>query len=252
MARLSSKGASIASLYELDTNLEQVISDLGLANMSEGGKEEVRDKLHQVMGRGYEALLMSQKLNPDSRLQIKNIAAKLESIGHNLQEAEHNLRGSETGLQEAHRIEISLKVREMLAANPEIGSKAHGFLSNFFSQLRTVASACLVAANDLRSIKGDAGQRALNWYTDFTRVLVGIARQNGIRPTVATDRDTGEPQGRFLDIATGFERLLLPSMRSPTKTARAKRLSRALARLRNGPRGKLTKKKQGQIRYRGG
>lgn len=239
----------MASLYELDTNFEQVISDLGLAKMPAGELKEIRGKLNEVMGRGYEAPMMSPKLNPDSRLQIKNIAAKLESIGHNLQEAEHNLRGSETGIQQAHRTEIALKVKKMLAANPKIGSKADEFLRGFCGQLHTVASACLVAATDLRLVKGKDGRRALNWYTDFTRILVGIARQNGIRPTVATDRDNHEPQGRFLDITAGFEQLLLPSMRSPNKIARAKRLYRALVELREESRKKLTKNKQGQNRY---
>ncbi len=238
MARLSRTGSSGGSLYELDTNLEQVVSDVGLASMTADEKQGIRGKLEQVMGRGYDELEMSQKLNPDNRLQIKNITATLKKMSRHLQEAEQNLRGCETGFRQAHHIEISLKVREMLAANPRIGSEANEFLSDFCSQLSQVAHACLVAATALISTKGKAGRRALNWYTDFTRVLVSIAKQNGIRPTVTIDRDTGEAQGRFLAIATGFERLLLPSMRSPSNTARAKRLSRALAELSKGPRTK--------------
>jgi len=252
MARLSHKGVSIASLYELDTNLEKVVSDLGLAKMSTSEMEEIRCKLQIVMGRGYGKLEMSQKLNPDNKRQTKNITATLAVIARHLQEAEQNLRGAETGDQQAHHTEVSLKVIEMLTANPEIRIGAHEYLSDFCARLSTVAHACLVAAKDLGSTKGKAGRKAIGWYNDFTLLLASIAKQNGIRPTVTIDRETGEAQGRFLDITTGFEQLLLQSMRSPSKTARAKRLSRSLAELSKRPRGKSPKKKQGQNRRRGG
>ena len=252
MARLTWKGASIGSLYELDTNLEQVVSDLGLAKMSAEERKEIRGKLGEVIGRGYAEIELSPKLNPDNKLQIKNITATLEATARHLQEAAQNLRGSETGFQQAHQLAISLKIREMLVANPEIESKADEFLSNFCGQLSTVAHACFVAAKELKSTKGNAGRRALDWYNDFARVLVPIAKQNGIRPTVTIHRGTGEAQGRFLDIATGFERLLMPSMRSPSKTARAKRLSRALAGVSKGPRAKSSKNRKGQNRHHGG
>jgi hypothetical protein len=173
-------------------------------------------------------------------------------MARRLQEAEQNLRGSETGLRQAHHIEVALKVRAMLAANPEIGSEADEFLSEFCNRLSTVAHACSVAAKDLRSIKGKAGRRALSWYTDFTRVLVSIAKQNGIRPTITIDRGTRKAVGRFLTVATGFERLLPREFRSPSNAARAKRLSRALAVLKKGPTAKLSKNNQGQNRHRGG
>jgi hypothetical protein len=252
MARLPRKGAAIASLYELDINLEQVVSDLGLANMTPAEKQDIRSRLEEVMGRGYDEFEMSQKLNPDNKRNTKNITTTLAAIARQLHEAEQYLRGLETGFRQSHHMEISQKVREMLAANPEVGSKAGEFLSDFCNQLSTVASACLVAAKDLRTIKGKAGRKALNWYNDFTGFLVLIAKQNGIRPTVTIDRVTGEAQGRFLDIAAGFELLLLPNMRSPTNTARAKRLSRALAELSKGPSANSSDNKQGQNRHRRG
>src|ERR1019366_2576099 len=107
---------------------------------------------------------MSKKLNPDNKRETKNLTAALAATGRNLKEAEKILRGSKTGLQQAHHIEMSLKIIEMLAANPEIRIGAHEYLSDFCSRLRAVADACLVAAKDIGSIKGKAGRKALDWY----------------------------------------------------------------------------------------
>ncbi len=236
MARLARTGASAASLYEFETNPEEVISDLGLANMSADAKREIRGALEKVMGRGYDEVEMSQKLNPGSERTTKGITANLAAMARHLQDVEKTLRGAETGLRESHDTAVALKVRALLAANPEIGGHADEFLRDFCDRMSTVAHACLAAAKDLRSTKGKEGRKALDWYNDFTRVLVAIAKQNGIRPTVTINRDTSEPEGRFLGLATAFETLLSPSMRSPSDMARAKRLSRALAALNNRPR----------------
>ena len=100
--------------------------------------------------------------------------------------------------------------------------------------MNAVSQACLVAATDLKSMKGKAGQKPIDWYDDFTCVLAFIAERNNIRPTIVTDRTTGKPKGRFLDLAGVFERLLYPAMRSPSLGARAKRLSRSLRRIKKG------------------
>jgi hypothetical protein len=234
LARLTQTGSGICSLYELEITFDQVLMDLGLASMATDERERIRGELEIVMERGLGEISGSRKLNPEGRLQSQDIAASLRSIAHHLQAAGRPLRGRQTGLQQASHILVANKARESLAMNPEIGDSADAYLSDFCNQLDTVSHACTVAATALKSTKGSAGRKALDWFDDFTAVLVSIAKQNGIRPTIATDRSTGVAQGRFLDLAKGFERLLWPEMRSPSRAALAKRLSRALAELRKG------------------
>jgi hypothetical protein len=232
MSRMSQTGSTIASLYEIETTFDEVVADLGLAPMSAEVEETVRSGLGVVIGRGLDEFAASPTLNPHGKLKVEDITT-LGAIARNLQAAEQSLRGCETGLQTAHNIEVAKKVRAILAVNPEIGDlvKADKFLSDCCDRLKTISHACLVAAQDLRSTKGKAGRKQLDWFDDFTAILMSIAEQNGIRPTIITDRKAHKVQGRFLDLAGGFERLLWPTMRSKTRTALAKRLSRALSRL---------------------
>ena len=251
MPRLSRTGSSGASLYEMETTLEKVVADLGLAPLSAEEESRIRDRLAVVIGRGIDENAASPKLNSHGKIQVKDILATLGAIARNLQAAEQNLRGCETGLQSAHNIEVVTKVREILARNPELGDlvKADKFLSDCCDRLKTISHACLVAAKDLGSTKGKAGRKRLDWLDDFRAVLMSVADQNGIRPTIITDRETGEVKGRFLDLAVGFEQLLWPTMRSPTRTALAKRFSRTLNDYTSG-KGSHRPKNQGQNRPR--
>jgi hypothetical protein len=60
---------------------------------------------------------------------------------------------------------------------------------------------------------------------------VEICKQNKIEPTVGIDGITGEPVGGLSVLASAFERLLLPKMRSRTASAMVKRLQRSLERI---------------------
>jgi hypothetical protein len=236
LARLPQTGSSVCSLYELEITFDQVLVNLGFASMATDEKERIRGKLRIVMGRGLNDISGSRKLNSEGKLQSEDITASLKSIAHHLQAASRPLRGRESGLQQANYIVVANKAREILAMNPEIGESADAYLSDFCNRLDTVSHACLVAATALKSTKGKKGRKTLDWFDDFTAVLVSVAERHGIRPTITTHRSTGVAQGRFLHLAEGFERLLWPDMRSPTRGALAKRLSRALARLRKGRR----------------
>ena len=98
--------------------------------------------------------------------------------------------------------------------------------------MNAVTQACLVAASDLKSMKAKAGRKSIDWYDDFTRILIFIAELNNISTTIVTDRVTGKPKGPFLELGAAFERLLYPPMRSPSRGALAKRLSRSLRRVK--------------------
>jgi hypothetical protein len=227
-------GSSIASLYEMETNFEQVISDLTLASMTSDDEARIRGELAEVIGRGLDWIQLSKKLNPSGKLQTKSIVTSLKAVARALQEIDPTLRGLETGFRQIHEIEVATRIREVLRKNPELTTKADEFLSDFCGRANTISQACLVAAKHVQSTKHKRGNKPIDWYDDFTRVLVFIAGRNNIRTTIVTDRVTGKPKGRFFELAAAFEKLLYPAMRSPTRGALAKRVSRSLTRIKEG------------------
>jgi hypothetical protein len=234
MAQVVLKGSSCASLYEYETSLARVVSDFGLRPLSLGEEAEIRRKLGEVIGRGLDRIAVTKKLNPEGKLHTKTIAGILRAIARDLQSHETVLRGRQTGLRQSHEIEVANRIREVLSKNPEIRIDADEFLSDFCDRTSTISHACLIATRHIELNKAEVGKRAIDWFDDFTRVLVVIAERNCLRPTIENDRDTGKPKGHFFELAAGFERLLYPQMRSPSPSALAKRLSRSLARLKHG------------------
>jgi hypothetical protein len=234
VARVGRTGSSVASLYEIETNFEHVVSDLALAPMSSDDEARIRGKLAEVIGRGLDWIQLSKKLNPHSKLQTKSVVTTLKAVARALQEVDPTLRGLETGLRAAHEIDAAIRIREVLRKNPELATKADEFLGDFCGRANTISQACLVAAKLAQSTKHKRGNKPIDWHDDFTRVLVFIAGRNNIRTTIATDRVTGKPRGRFFELAAAFEQLLYPAMRSPTRGALAKRLSRSLRRIKKG------------------
>jgi len=124
-------------------------------------------------------------------------------------------------------------VAQVLASDPNIADvgAAHAYLRDFCERAGNIASACRAAASTLQSHKGKGGKSRYDWYDEFTAVLVGICRQNKIEPTVGTDRISGEPFGELPAVASAFERLLLPKMRSRKPSSMVKRLQRSLKRI---------------------
>jgi hypothetical protein len=234
MAQVVSKGSSFASLYECETDLSRVVSDLGLRPLSSCDEAKIRSKLGEVIGKGLETIAVIKKLSPETKLQTKTIVGILRAIARDLQSHEAVLRGRQTGLRQAHEIEVANRIREVLSKNPEIRIDADEFLGDFSDRISTISHACLIGARDLALNKGEAGKKAIDWFDDFTHVLVIIAERNGLHATIENDRDTGKPKGRFFELAAAFEGLLYPQMRSPSPSALAKRLSRSLARLKHG------------------
>src|SRR5262249_1212311 len=105
MAQVVSKGSSCASLYECETSLARVVSDLGLPPLSSYEEGEIRTKLVHVVGRGLDRIAVTKKLNPETKLVTKTIAGKLKAIARDLQSHEGALRGLQTGLRESLEIE---------------------------------------------------------------------------------------------------------------------------------------------------
>jgi hypothetical protein len=232
VALAARKGFALASLYEVDTNFAQVVSDLKLDVLSAENEARIRGKFAEVIGRGLQRIELSKKLNPGGKLQARDVIATLKTIERNFKAVEPILRGLETGIRHTHQIEVASRIKGILDQNPELKVSGDNFLSDFCNRMNTVSEACLVAASDLKSVRAKAGQKPIDWYDDFTHVLVFIAKLNNIRTTIQIDRVTGKSGGRFLELAAAFEQLLYPKMRSPSRAGMATRLSRSLRRVK--------------------
>jgi hypothetical protein len=141
------------------------------------------------------------------------------------------LSGLESGLRNDLEIEITRRVRDRLAPNPMIGSAAEERLKSFRQEAATISSTCLIAANDLPSTPEKRGAKKKDWYSSFTKLLLSIAKQAGVGPTLYKDRSGASQakRGWLLDAARVLETFLPREMRSPSDVARYKRLERSQA-----------------------
>jgi hypothetical protein len=133
---------------------------------------------------------------------------------------------------------------EYLALDPTVGShhKAEQLLSAFHQEAARVAHVCLVARADLPDSPGERGRSALDWYDDFTALLLDIAVTAGIEPALKKDRITRARSGWLFEAAQSLEPFLYREMRSPSPEACGKRLERSRTRLRERERQKPRKR----------
>ena len=137
------------------------------------------------------------------------------------------LSGLETGLRTDLEIEITSRVQKLLALDPTIGPLARDRLSSFRRDADCISHACLIAAFDLPSGPEKCGPKAKDWYHSFTALLLTVAENAGIGPTLYKDRETNQLAGWLLRAAGEFETFLPRTMRSPSDVARYKRLERS-------------------------
>src|SRR5258705_13695533 len=88
---------------------------------------------------------------------------------------------------------------------------------------------CRLPDSRRHQLSAIARRPRLEWYDDFTALLVEIAAVAGVEPTLNKDRDSGAPYGWLLDAAQSLETFLDPQMRSPDEGFCFKRLERAQA-----------------------
>ncbi|MGN6309250.1 MAG: hypothetical protein ACTHNN_06790 [Xanthobacteraceae bacterium] len=182
------------------------------------------------------------------RLNTISVAKALTQIGReltafaddpNFRASLGKLRGFETGLRTAKDIEIASALTAVLARNQGIGSiiEANRQLTVFLesptpADAVILAAACSDAADDLRAQVGRSGRPKLDWYDDFTKLLLEIADKANIKPTFWKDRTTDERRGWLFEAAQCLESFLHPHMRSSDSEACGKRLERSMQRLR--------------------
>jgi hypothetical protein len=169
------------------------------------------------------------------------LAAGQELAPAELAAIEQILHARETGFQDIHNVAVADEIMKVLAGgmpwphNPGNWDTAGHQMRNFRAYPSEIAEAWRKAVKNLANIKGKDGHPRAEWFSDFVIVLKFIAEKNGIKRTVSTNLWTGKFQGRFLELAVGFEKLLHYSMRSKTHDALGQRLKRALRSLRESP-----------------
>jgi len=225
MPRLPTSGSSLMTPCRKEAELKRVFSELCPGTIFEDAA------VHQH----YMTLasLIGGWLSEQSRLETSPVKSALLTIAKNLSDATALLSGSETGVRSSQEIEITSRVRGLMAENPTIGSLASAcaVLNSFRENALTISHACMIAAADLPSHPEKRGRKAKDWYGSFKALLLSIAEKANIKPTLYKKRETehAPPAGWLLDAARELEMFLPAEMRSPSDVARYKRLERSKA-----------------------
>jgi hypothetical protein len=225
MAKLPQTGVAYRCLYEYDCTLLEIMESLGLKPLGKKAERELRDRL---------GFALAQWEEPCYAVEVKDVVSSLSSHAKRLDEIAPLRAPARMGMSRSEDIAVSAHLVQSLSEDPTIGNvmAAQTYLCEFCDRARTIASASRAAAARLGSTVGKDGHPRYRWHDELTAVLVDICRKNGIMPKARIDRVSGEPVGRFVEVAAAFERLLLPEMRSPTPQALVKRLQRSLNRVR--------------------
>jgi hypothetical protein len=226
MTRLPASGASVASPYLDEGNLRRVLSDLRIGHAFDAtAVHEIYLRLGEIIGRW---------MSEQQRLEVSPVARALLSMAKNLGEVSVLLGGLETGIHSDLEITVASRTAEYLAMDPTVGSleKARELVSAFQQDAARMAHVCMVARAALPDRPGELGRRALDWYDDFTALLLDVADTADVKPALRKDRISGARSGWLFEAAQALESFLYPEMRSPSPEACGKRLERSLKRLR--------------------
>jgi hypothetical protein len=227
VARLPTSGSSLLSPWREESELTRVLSKLCPGKFF----DDAAMHLHYTTL----ASLIGGWLSEQARLETSSVKGALLTLAKNLSEASAVLSGTETGFRSDVDIAVTSRVLDLMALNPAIGSAdpARAMLSSFRRNADSISHICMVAAADLPSRPDKRGRKAKDWYDSFTSLLLDIAKEVGVTPTLYKDRQVeGEPlKGWLLEAARELETFLPREMRSPSDAARYKRLERGKANL---------------------
>jgi hypothetical protein len=144
------------------------------------------------------------------------------------------LGGFETGLHPGLEIAVASRIARYLAVVPGVSSlaEAQELISSFRHEATRIAHVCMVARADLPDRSEKSGRQALDWYDDFTALLLELANQAADAWTRWKGRDRVRI-GWLIEAARALESsFLYREMRSPSSEACGKRLQRSRRRLR--------------------
>ena len=219
MPRLPTSGASVMTPCREESELGRVLSELCPGITFD---EAIVHKYYMTL-----ASLIGGWLSEQGRLETLPVKKALLTMAKDLSAASALLSGLETGWRSDLETEITSRVQKLMALDPTIGPLARDRLSSFRRDADCISHACLIAAFDLPSGPEKRGAKAKDWYQSFTGLLLTVAENAGIGPTLYKDRETNQPAGWLLRAAGEFETFLPRKMRSPSDVARYKRLERS-------------------------
>jgi hypothetical protein len=232
MTRLPASGTAIATPLKSKAELKRALSALQVGEMFDTNAiAELYSKLGIIIG-----LWLSEQ----SRIEVSPVAKALLSTANNLRDIARLLSGLEEGLRGSLETAVASEAIKYLALDPTVGSrsKARALVSAFQQDASRIAHVCLVAHTALNDQAGPRGRPALEWYHEFTAVLLEIAAKAGVKPTLRKGRIDQVRSGWLFDAAQAFEPFLHQEMRSPSAEACAKRLERSQAAQRKANRQK--------------
>jgi hypothetical protein len=232
MVRLPARGPGLASPVRAKAELPRLLSELQVPQpIDDRAVDETYSRLAVVIGKWFAE---------QERVEVEPVASALLRMAKNLTEVSQLMRGLETGLRSSFEIAVASQLTNYLALEPTVGSKAQELMAPFRQQADQIAHVCMVGYVDLSQGAGKKGRLALDWYDDFTALLLDIAANAGIKPTLRKDRATRARSGWLLEAAQLLETFLYRHMRSPSAEACEKRLERSRKRLTTPARQKLS------------
>jgi len=227
MPQLLGSGASIVSPWRDEEELRRVLSGLHLAEMLNSAVVgELHSRLGMIIGKWMSEL--------EERDEASPIAKALLSTSKNLSEVSRLLSGRENGFRTSVEIGVTTETVKYLALDPSLDATASAqeFISAFARDAARVAHVSMVAYKALPDRSAERGRPALDWYDDFTALLLDIAKMADVKPTMRKDRISGTRSGWLFEAAQALESFLYPRMRSPSAEACGTRLERSRRRLR--------------------
>jgi hypothetical protein len=231
--KIRPRGATIASAYLNEAASEPAAADFrnrvfGLCP-GRSFDDETLTQLYSDFG-----VVIGIWLSEWGQPKLLPIARRLASTARLLEQLAQGLAGLQTGIRQSEDIEFALLARQALSLNPLVGdlSRADEKLTSFQQQCSEMAQVFWVAFRTLKEERGKPGRKKLDWYDDFTALLLKLAKLANIEPNLNKDRITKARGGWLFEAAQTFEYFLYPPMRSETPEACGKRLERSLGRLR--------------------
>lgn len=232
MARFASSGSGIAAPLRSEAELRRVLSELSVADTLDAAAiQEIYLELSIIIGKWFAE---------QERVEIEPVSKALLTIAKNLNEACQVMSGLETGMRTGFETAVASQILKYLELEPTVGSssKAQELMASFREQAAQMGQVCMIAHADLFEKTGKHGRVALEWYDDFTALLLEIAARAGVEATNRKDRGSQVRSGWLFDAAMSLETFLYRGMRSPSDEACGKRLDRSGKRLRSRARQK--------------
>jgi hypothetical protein len=223
MARLASSCSQVVTPLRDEADLSTVLAELGVADAFDA---KAIHGIHSDLG-----VIIGKWFAEQERLEVEPVASALLRMARNLSEVSQLMSGLETGFRTGFEIAVTSQLARYLALEPTIGTKVHELMASFRQQSAQIGHVCMIAHADLSSQAGKRGRVPIEWYDDFTALLLKIAAKAGVEPRNTKNRITKTRSGWLIDAAMALETFFYREMRSPSKEACGKRLERSRNRL---------------------